>query len=662
MCRWIAGFVFAAGLACAGSAFAAPPPASAFGRLPAIEDAAISPDGQTIAYLGGTADHRVITIAPIDSAKAAAVDIGHAEVRNIRWAGNGYVLVRASVLFKFVNAAAGGKFAYHLDRDFVLTTQGQIKGSLLEHASVSNLSTNLPIVHVVHTPKPVALVRGLEATNAVHVTDDTRLAEKDRSMTVLALWRVDLDSMTNQLVERGVEDTDFWDVDALGQPVVRVDSNAKTYRVMVKPKGASAWKVLVEQADPDKRPSYLGYSEADSSVYLAEETQPGQTQVARYTVADGTRTLLGQPADSQEVGLLRDPFSRAPIALVTEGERQEFRWLDAKLGDVYAKLARAFPGRAVILTDWSEDRTRFVALVEATDTPPIWYLLDNAKGQLSPIGEQYPELQGAAFGKTSWITYKARDGLEIPAYLTLPPGPPTTGKMPLVVFPHGGPAARDHGDFDWAAQFMASRGYVVLQPQFRGSAGFGKAFEAAGKHEWGGKMQTDLLDGVSSLAAQGVIDPARVCIVGASYGGYAALAGATLHPEAYRCAVSINGVADLGMFVGESIHGYGAGSDAVSYWQSQVGKVSADAALIAASSPARHAASARAPVLLVASSDDTTVPNEQSTDMLHALQQAGRPVELVTLQGDDHYLSSSATRIQMLQAIEAFLAKNLPVN
>ena len=153
-------------------------------------------------------------------------------------------------------------------------------------------------------------------------------------------------------------------------------------------------------------------------------------------------------------------------------------------------------------------------------------------------------------GTTRWITYKARDGLEIPAYVTLPPrAPPKDARLPLVAPPHGGPRVRDAYDFDYVAQFLATRGYAVLQPQFRGSAGFGEDFVKAGKGEWGGKMQTDLLDGVAVLAAAGEVDPKRVCIVGASFGGYAALAGATLLPDAYRCAASIAGIGDLGQLI-----------------------------------------------------------------------------------------------------------------
>jgi dipeptidyl aminopeptidase/acylaminoacyl peptidase len=309
--------------------------------------------------------------------------------------------------------------------------------------------------------------------------------------------------------------------------------------------------------------------------------------------------------------------------------------------------------------NWSDDRTRFVVFADSKTSPPVWYLFDKPRKELSLLGEAYPALKGVALGATRWITYKARDGLEIPAYLTLPPGAPERGaKAPLIVLPHGGPGARDGYGFDYLAQFLATRGYAVLQPQFRGSWGFGKAFEDAGRGEWGGKMQTDLLDGIAAVAASGDADPARVCIVGASYGGYAALAGVSLHPEAYRCAASIAGISDLGLFLVEAKRIYGEDGAGMEAWRTILGD--APTPKLTAASPARQAASIRVPVLLIHGDKDTVVPIEQSQIMAQAMKQAGKPVEFVTLADENHYLTKSATRTQTLQALEVFLAKNLP--
>src|SRR6185312_7286448 len=172
----------------------------------------------------------------------------------------------------------------------------------------------------------------------------------------------------------------------------------------------------------------------------------------------------------------------------------------------------------------------------------------------------FPALANATLGEVRMLTYKARDGADVPAYLTLPPG--SNGKnLPLVLFLHGGPESRDDYVFDWFAQFLASRGYAVLQPQFRGSTGFGDAWRKAGYRQWGLRMQDDVTDGVKALVEQGVADAKRVCIVGASYGGYAALAGAAFTPNLYKCVVSMSGPGDLAEFLKSRRKKFGADSD-----------------------------------------------------------------------------------------------------
>jgi dipeptidyl aminopeptidase/acylaminoacyl peptidase len=257
------------------------------------------------------------------------------------------------------------------------------------------------------------------------------------------------------------------------------------------------------------------------------------------------------------------------------------------------------------------------------------------------------------------VRFKAADGLELTGYLTLPRGRDPK-KLPLVVFPHGGPAARDEPGFDWWAQAMASRGYAVLQVNFRGSDGYGWKFLSAGFGEWGRKMQTDLSDGVRYLAGQGTIDPKRVCIVGASYGGYAALAGAALDTGVYRCAVSYGGISDMRRF--NSWVGTNDGFASQRYFLRFLGAESIKDPSLLQVSPASHIDKVTIPVLLIHGKDDTVVPLEQSRIMADALKAAGKPVEFVTLDSTDHWLTNGDTRLAMLKATVAFLEKNNPPN
>jgi dipeptidyl aminopeptidase/acylaminoacyl peptidase len=272
------------------------------------------------------------------------------------------------------------------------------------------------------------------------------------------------------------------------------------------------------------------------------------------------------------------------------------------------------------------------------------------------IGALYPTLELADISPARPVTFNAKDGLQLHGYLTLPQGRPARA-LPLVVYPHGGPQARDEPGFDWWAQAMASRGYAVLQANFRGSNGYGWDFLSAGFAEWGRKMQTDLSDGVRWLAAQGTTDPARVCIVGASYGGYAALAGAAIDTGVYRCAAAVAGISNPHRMIERDKWMEGdQGDPGKRYWLRYMGPE----AKLPEISPLSNIDRVSIPILLVHGKDDTTVPFEQSQMMADALRKAGKPVELVTLDQEDHHLSRGATRLKMLQAVVAFLEKNNP--
>jgi dipeptidyl aminopeptidase/acylaminoacyl peptidase len=228
------------------------------------------------------------------------------------------------------------------------------------------------------------------------------------------------------------------------------------------------------------------------------------------------------------------------------------------------------------------------------------------------------------------------------------------------VLPHGGPEGRDYLGFDWWAQAFASRGYAVFQPNFRGSAGFGKTFRDAGYGEWGRKMQTDVSDGLAELVRRGIVDPKRACIMGASYGGYVALAGVTVQQGLYRCAVSVAGLSDLNAMLFWREQKFGQVNEVTRSDHLFMGVKSAADGSLKAISPAHLAARSDAPMLLIHGKDDTVVPIDQSLVMKSALQSAGKPVEFVELSAEDHWLSHAPTRTQMLEASLAFVQKYNP--
>ncbi len=636
---------------------AAAPPISAFARLPAIEQAIISPDGSRVAMLGGPPGERIIFLAPVDGQDSVTVRLGQAWVRDITWVGNRYLVVNFSMLDKGTNFSNGQSYAYELNRNVVIDMQGKLITSLLANTEWSRYLVSQPVLRVFDGDRPSVLVQGLDVSVGVRPGGPGSRIERTADELSAALWKVDVVSGEATIFEKGGPYTESWDLDLSGQPRVRWDyaGDLDERSLYVRGKGHSAWSEVSL-----KDIGFLGYSDPDDSIYVLEH-KDDLVRLVRRSLADGSVTPVALDRPAADLGLIWEDYTQTPVAIITQTDRPAYQWLDAGLGGVQAKLSKAFAGKDVYLASWSKDRTRVVVRVAGPSSPPAWFLFDTRTNQASSLGESYPELAGASLGTTTWITYKARDGKDIGAYLTLPPGLAAGARPPLIVMPHGGPASRDDFDFDWWVQALATRGYAVLQPQFRGSSGFGESFEKAGNLEWGGKMQEDLIDGVLALATQGVADRSRVCIVGASYGGYAAMFSAAVYPSVYRCGVSVNGVSDLAQLYGAKSRAFGRDTALVNSLETMMGDPRGNAEGYRVASPAFRVTRQASPILLIHGEEDTTVPIQQSRSMQRALKAAGLPGDLVVLENDDHHLSSTASRQKMLESLFAFLDRHLPV-
>lgn len=286
-----------------------------------------------------------------------------------------------------------------------------------------------------------------------------------------------------------------------------------------------------------------------------------------------------------------------------------------------------------------------------------WYIVDIRELAAKAFGVERPSIGPDQVGPISVFSYTAGDGLEMDGILTLPPGREAKD-LPVVIYPHGGPAGQDDPEFAWLAQAFASRGYAVFQPNFRGSTNRDESFRRAGNGEWGRRMQTDLSDGMAALAKERIVDPSRACIMGASYGGYAALAGVTLQQDLYRCAVAVAPVSDLKLMYDTEYSESGESRVVKNSLLEQLGPRSS----LEEISPRRFAHKADAPILLIHGRDDTVVPFEQSQKMADALKDSGKPYRLVDLGNEDHWLSLSETRKRMLEAAMAFVQEYNPAD
>jgi dipeptidyl aminopeptidase/acylaminoacyl peptidase len=340
--------------------------------------------------------------------------------------------------------------------------------------------------------------------------------------------------------------------------------------------------------------------------------------------------LAGHPSEDivDVQGLDGDAFEK----VVTHGLKQRTYWFDARWAALQASVDAAIPGRINSLH--GDPGGRVLVFSRGDVDRGHWYLLDTRSMHLREIAAADTRLSLAQMRPMQTLEYRARDGLSIPAYLTRPEGDPAV-PAPMVVLIHGGPHVRDEWEWNQEVQVLAAHGYAVFQPQFRGSSGFGRRFEEAGYRQWGRSMQDDITDGVRMLVERGIADPARVCIYGASYGGYAALWGTVKTPELYRCAVSLAGVSDLGDLVSFKLFDDSSRAGR-RLRRSRIGDPEAMKRELDEVSPLKNAARVSVPVLIGHGLSDTRVLPSHSKDMVRALQDLGKPVKWAPFENEGH--------------------------
>lgn len=628
-----------AALICASPSVAAP--LEAYGRLPFMEDIAISGDGKRLAVIVTDGEQRRILIKSADSGAgaegAAVLNAGAAKIRALKWIDAEHLLITYSVTSSIPGVIAP-KSEYFLGNIFDVSAKkiaplmGRVEGHTL------NTVFGEPMIRTVDG-KASVFFHGMSFPD---------------SIGVVTLFQVTPGNSRTNIVETGSEKTRRYLLDESGKAVARTEYDSRTGRWAISAKTAGRWRELAKGEHPFGPPYLVGPGRTPGSLMV--QLDAGEAVVTReLSLAHGawSEDLPISPDDD----VIRAPSGRLIGMRSLKKDDLRYEFYDKADQAVWDAVRKAYPGDQVQLADWSDDHRKIIVRVDSATEGPAYAMVDLASKKANWLGNIYQGVAEADISPIKPIAYKAADGLEIPGYLTVPHGKPAKN-LPLVVLPHGGPAARDTLGFDWWSQALAAQGYAVLQPNFRGSDGLGADFLEAGYGEFGRKMQTDLSDGVRHLVGEGLVDPKRVCIVGASYGGYAALAGATLDPGVYRCAASISGISDPRRML--TVEKRDSGDATFRYWKNFMGVDGLKDPDLASISPIAHLDQVQAPILLVHGKDDTVVLYEQSRMMADALKKAGKPVEFVTLDGEDHWLSRGQTRQEMLRAVVDFLRKNNP--
>lgn len=626
-------------------------PIERFVRTPAVGQPDISPNGRYLAVPRREDGGFVVRVVDLQSPAVAPVIMRWtgADIERARWANDQRVLL--TVAANRLSALEGSDVQFNslrrFRRLFVVGRDGTNVTGLLVPNRQFRLQSNL--------------------TDIVHMLPDSpnEVLMALRSGGRYGLYRVNVDN--GKIVETEVTSRlgDYWLTDLKGVPRVRwdYDPDDEQYMMYLRRGDSDSWDKVFEYARSEVADfRIVGFADDPRTAIVA--SRQGSDKIALYEYDTMTRTLGRQlfANPNYDVGypfgdVLYDPWTSRLVGVSYAEDLWSAHYFDSELAQIQASVGNVFPDETVRLMSWSKDKQRIIVRTESPKNPGKYHLVDWRAAKSEVIGHVAPQLPSHELGEMAAVSYRARDGVKISGYLTLPPGRGDKN-LPLVVMPHGGPELRDTVGFDPWAQSIANAGYLVFQPNFRGSGGYGRAFAAAGHRQWGRRMQDDLTDGVKALIADGTVDPKRVCIVGASYGGYAALAGGAFTPELYKCVVSIAGVSNLRDTVREARYRGRETSD-FRYWVSRVGHADNDRAELEAWSPVKHAAKFQAPVLLIHGKWDWIVPPDHSRRMDEALREAGKSSTLVIIDYADHSFEGPPIQFQVLSEVRKFLKQYL---
>jgi len=415
------------------------------------------------------------------------------------------------------------------------------------------------------------------------------------------------------------------------------------------------WRLLLTLPAEDALTSGPIAISPDGASMLAMSSLGADTgRLVRVDLGSGAEAVIAEDPDADVSGVRVHPDTREPQVVTWVKERTEYRVLDPALDADVAAIRALHPGDPDIV---AQDHSDMVWLVAFTnDTGPIpYFFYDRERREGRFLFDHQPELSKYELAPMEPFSFQARDGLTIHGYVTFPPGAGRTG-LPMVLNVHGGPWARDAWGFDPEAQWLANRGYLCVQVNFRGSTGYGKAFVNAGDREWGNAMQNDLTDAVEYAIGQGWADRERVAIYGGSYGGYAALAGVTFTPDLYRCAVDIVGPSNLKTLI-ETIPPYW--QPQVALFHQRVGNPETDAEFLWSRSPLSRAASIKTPLLIAQGANDPRVKQAESEQIVAALREAGIDYEYMLFPDEGHGFAKPENRLKFYAAAERFLARHL---
>jgi dipeptidyl aminopeptidase/acylaminoacyl peptidase len=631
-------------------------PAAAFGARPTVEDISMSPDGRRVAYVqpapGQAARLFIADLTTGQAAVAAVADGQRQRLGGCDWVSNSRLVCSIFVIQDYEGRLTT------VSRLIALDSDGRNIRQLGESDSAYQVYARLWGGTILDwlPGEDGAVLMGQQ-----FVPEQREATRLERSEEGYGVVRVDTRTLARRRVETPRINADEYISDGRGR--IRIMGTRGTVgatgqlsneiKYMYRRAGSDSWQDLgTYNVLTGEGPDPLAVDRDLDAVYLFD-THNGRRALFRMSLdGSGRRELLVSHDVVDVDSLLRIGRSRRVIGASYVTDRRQAVMFDPALRTLSQQLSRAIPNLPLIrFVDSSEDESKLLIWAGSDTDPGRYFVYEKATRNLNEIMLVRPELENVRLASVRAISYRAADGTMIPAYLTLPPGSDGRG-LPAIVLPHGGPHARDEWAFDWLPQYFANRGYAVLQPNFRGSAGYGNDwFQRNGFQSWRTAIG-DVNDAGRWLVSEGIANPERLAILGWSYGGYAALQANVLDPALFKAAVAIAPVTDLTLLT-EEARGWADSRMMRDYIGS--------GPHIRAGSPAQNAAAIRVPVLMFHGDRDANVNVAHAQLMRDRLQSAGRQVELVVFPGLDHQIEDSAARARMLRESDAFLRRTLGI-
>ncbi|WP_052692060.1 alpha/beta hydrolase family protein [Teredinibacter purpureus] len=627
------------------------PTLETYGKQEQVSDVSISPNGELIAYRRTESDEEdyIIVYSLKDKVRVAAIVVNEMNPRGIYFSNNEYLIIISSSHVDWrrydygFNASTAYSFDFKNNKLEQLISLGEtIRGTrtiTIGQTGMGRVVGKSPDGQILYMPAFVS----------EHNLD---------SAPDYSLLKVRINGKRAPFIaSKGTRHTRNYFMDNKGNILAREQVNNTKNEHSIEAFDGKRWNVLYSYESTILTHTFKGLN-ADFSALVFSRSDDGQ-EYLELSLTDGSvKPFVALTESKDTTGLILNNQG-VVVGLEYAGFTPDYQILDHNRHERIQAILAKFEGHSVYLSDWTDDWKHIVVRVEGTLYAGDYFLFTEGKKPSFIISSRL-DIDQAEINPIAATKIKARDGLKIPTLITLPKSKlANIKKLPAVVLPHGGPASQDVIGFDFMAQALASRGFLVIQPQFRGSIGFGQAHYEAGWGEWGKGMQDDLEDAVSEMARKGYIDPDRVCIVGSSYGGYAALMGASSTPELFQCAVSIAGVSHLPKMLKEDERRYGKESWVLDYWNRSILAGDYNNETLNELSPYYSAHKIKIPVLLLHGEDDTVIEYEQSKLMYKAIKKAKGDARLVKLKDDGHYLQGGATRIQAVVETVEFVEKHL---